>query len=76
MSKKDYQAIARAFYKTKVDYVGTADSPRTRNALDPQALLADLTWELCDILAADNPRFSRERFTEACETGKCKGMRQ
>jgi len=33
-----------------------------------------VTQELCAILAAENPRFDRARFVEACETGRTKGM--
>lgn len=65
MSKKDYQAIARALHETKPD-------PQSRADYD--------VWEGCvaalaDALAADNPAY-RARFVEACETGACKGMRK
>lgn len=72
MSKKDYQAVARAFHKTRPDPSPRLDGP----AVHP--LMVDV-WEktrntVADVFAQDNPRFSRERFIEACETGRCKGM--
>ena len=62
MTKKDYQAIARAFYQT-----------------GQETLRESETWQIlrrkiADVFAADNPRFNRARFMEACETGRCKGM--
>lgn len=68
MSKKDYQAIARAIYAAREDML-----PRDSTAEDVRMFIAS---ELADVLAADNPRFDRARFVEACETGACKGMRK
>jgi len=65
MTKKDYQAIARAIHGIRIE---------TPAGDDPMAALDRVTQELCSILAADNPRFDRQRFVEACETGRCKGM--
>lgn len=66
MSKKDYQAIAQAIYRQR----------ELRMACAPvQDALAGLAEELSAVLAADNPRFNRALFMEACETGQCKGMR-
>lgn len=70
MSKKDYQAIARAIHEVKT----RADVRPDSGAL--AALLADTVDALSDVFATDNPRFDRERFLEACETGRCRGMRQ
>lgn len=60
MSKRDYQAIARAIHGI-----------RTRPERDESELdvLDVVTGELADIMAAGNPRFDRNRFTYACETG-------
>lgn len=72
MSKKDYQAIARAIYETRAAYgiaAGKQADGTTGGALEM------VTVELCMILSADNPRFDRARFIEACETGRCKGMK-
>lgn len=65
MSKKHYQAIAQAFHSAGEETMRQSE---------------DQTWQIlrrniADVLAADNPRFNRELFIEACETGKCKGMR-
>lgn len=64
MSKKDYQAIAAAFYR--------AGQITLREHEDETWQI--LRREIADVLAADNPRFDRARFIEACETGHCKGM--
>lgn len=63
MTKKDYQAIARAIFETR-------------------RISAEQPWDgeriikaIADVLAADNPRFNHALFIEACETGRCKGMR-
>lgn len=61
MTKKDYQAIARAIHRVRQDS-------------HPETTITAVTDALADVMAADNPRFSRERFVEACETGRCKGM--
>lgn len=69
MSKKDYQAIARALWDLQV----TAQNPdETRAIIRTMKATAEV---LADVFAASNPRFDRSRFMEACETGKCKGMR-
>jgi len=69
MPKKDYQAIARALHGA-------------RPGLDADGIHAygrEFNWRpivaaIADVMAADNPRFDRARFVEACETGRCKGM--
>lgn len=88
MSKKDYQAIARAIYQTltprcevcEVGFVELSGNVKgcpahgirgDKNA----AARANLLETLIPVLKADNPRFDWGRFVEACETGKCKGMR-
>lgn len=72
MSKKDYQAIAAAIYRT-----------RSRHAAFTQhfdgvkySAFDSLVEEMIETLAADNPRFQADRFREACETGRTRGMRQ
>jgi hypothetical protein len=71
MSKKDYQAIARAIYGTREMIYRDPHHDEIRDAL-----LRDLSDRLANIMAADSPRFNRARFLEACETGTCKGMRK
>lgn len=75
MSKKDYQALAGAIYQTRLKL----ESPPANvvfHVSDGLLGLAHATEAIADVLGAGNPRFSRERFLEACETGRCKGMRQ
>ena len=61
MSSKDYEAIARAIREC----VGVAPSPNAWTK-GYDAGLADVAWRLCDVLEADNERFQRARFLEAC----------
>lgn len=85
VSKKDFQAIARAIYRaTHPQPAGDRDlcpiaasypcgwyGKRCRNHYTD----ADrITEALTDVLTASNPRFDRAQFIEACETGRCKGM--
>lgn len=65
MSKKDFQAVAAAFFTHKAIWGEPAGEAWRRCVL-----------AIADVLAASNPRFDRARFIEACETGRCKGMRQ
>jgi len=70
MSKKDFQAIARALYDQRALWKAGPMSA---------VVVKEATWRearnaLADVLAASNPRFDRQRFVEACETGRCKGM--
>lgn len=74
MSKKDYQAIARALYINqpyKDREVGHVASDAEESVFDQWRMDRDA---LASVFADDNPRFDRARFVEACETGKCKGM--
>ena len=73
MSKKDYQAIARAIHDAR----RIIESPPPNTGFNiGQGLLgiAHATECIADALEDDNPRFDRKRFVEACETGTTKGM--
>jgi hypothetical protein len=60
MSKKDYQAIARAFWEARpISAERTGPRSDWQRAIDTVA----------NVMAADNPRFDRQRFTTACESG-------
>ena len=74
MTKKDFQAIARALHSIR---------PAGKDADGIHEYKAEFArvdyWRptvgmVADVLAASNPRFDRVRFIEACETGRCKGM--
>ena len=67
MSKKDYQAIAAAFYLARV-------AAETSTA-SPLATVDYCGRRIAEVLASSNPCFDRRRFIEACETGTCRGMR-
>ena len=69
MTKKDYQAIARAIHEQIVASINDPHKTHSRGGL-----AAAIIDAIADVLAADNPRFDRARFVEACETGQCKGM--
>jgi hypothetical protein len=68
MSKKDYQALARAIHEGYSFMLtnGSAEdvAEEARNIF---------TSRISKVLAADNPRFDHERFIEACETGTVGG---
>lgn len=72
MSKKDYQAIARAIHGVRQLH------PAFTQHFDGKDYSAadTLTSYLAAVLAADSPRFDRARFVEACETGTTRGMRK
>lgn len=70
MSKRHYEAVAGAIYATREMICRDPSHNEVRNML-----LADVAEWLADVLAADNPRFDRARFLEACETSTCRGMR-
>lgn len=57
MSKKDYVAIARAICTATYAADDMAD----------RFTAARIAREIANALAADNPRFDRERFIRACE---------
>lgn len=60
MTRKDYVRIAAALTKVRSGY-----RPNCRGNLF--RALNDTARELADELAADNPRFDRERFLAACD---------
>lgn len=72
MSKKDYQAIARAIYGTRRNVAETKTENLTPRELAKWAV-GNVASRVADVLASD-PRFNRALFLEACETGRCKGM--
>ncbi len=57
MTRKDYQLIANTFAK----FAKIQDLDQSINWTG-----ADLARNLADALQADNPRFDRARFLEAC----------
>lgn len=71
MTKKDYQAIARAIHAQKAGGPDGGDTLDTRSRFE---VWGDVRDAIADVFAANNPRFDRARFVEACETGRCKGM--
>jgi hypothetical protein len=68
MSKKDYQAIAAAIYESRRQHEGMSG--------EGDDIFDTIQGELALALKRDNPRFDHARFIEACETGKCRGMKQ
>ena len=54
MTRKDYVAIAAAIAAVR------------RTAGENFSKVDAVAWALCDVLAADNPRFDRGRFLNAC----------
>lgn len=70
LSKKHYQAIARAIHEARKDTAPTNASPQRELWIE-----GAIVRNIANTLQADNPRFDRARFIEACETGRCRGMR-
>jgi hypothetical protein len=68
MSKKDYQALARAIFEARTKAL------RLDHPSDALAGIGEAQDGIADVLAAGNERFDRDRFAEACATGRCKGM--
>lgn len=67
MSKRHYQAIAAILYRTRQAF-------KESDSGDALAALEMVMVEFALEASADNPRFDRVRFIEACETGTTKGM--
>ena len=62
MSKRDYVAIAKAIKDSIVE-------PAQRS-LTHYTACADVADRIADVCAADNPRFDRKRFLDACGLDK------
>jgi hypothetical protein len=81
MTKKDYQAIARAIHMAKPAPLENA--AKTDAGLPPDEAYdakeydtwSRVAYSIADHALYANPRFDRARFIEACETGRCKGMK-
>lgn len=60
MSRNDYQKIAKIIAKRQIE--------KPADALDNGYYMAvwGISQELADFFEADNPRFDRARFMEAC----------
>lgn len=57
VTRKDYVALASALHWS---------NPRKTCARTPERAWSDVIAAVSDVLAADNPRFSRARFERAC----------
>ena len=71
MTKRDFQAIARAIHESEISQLRICDENQKNIVLECHSGTAS---RIANVLAESNPRFDRARFIEACETGKCKGM--
>jgi hypothetical protein len=63
MTRKDYEKIARAIGKVRFDRAATSKGWLT---LDDRHVIEELEDALADVFAADNDRFDRVRFRDAC----------
>jgi hypothetical protein len=70
MTRKDYVAIAKAVAEGWADCVESAKVQAAISGTQPDYreayAVANVVANLCDVFAADNPRFDRERFETAC----------
>ena len=64
MTRKDYQALARAFHAVRNTYDGSEGGDD-----GAQEAIRRCELQLADVLARDNSRFDTERFLTACVTG-------
>lgn len=60
MTRKDYQALARALHSVRQFAPYEGGQPH---------MLSEVVREVANALAADNPRFDRATFVAACEDG-------
>jgi hypothetical protein len=58
MTKKDYEAIAQRLNFERLN------CKRWRKGMGPQAVIDRIIDSLCDVLAAENPKFDRVQFLE------------
>lgn len=65
MTRKDYEAIAQVLSTTSELIERTIHAPAVADA--KRALMAEIVNGMAEMLASENPRFSRERFTQACQ---------
>ena len=68
MTRKDYQALARAFHAVRETY-GERDGIAEWYANAQLEVVRRCELQIADVLARDNPRFDTERFLTACATG-------
>jgi hypothetical protein len=61
-SKQDYESVAQIFHEDLRWCLAEDHRAIERNHI--------LRADFADMFAADNSRFDREKFFEACETGK------
>jgi hypothetical protein len=76
MTKKHFQALARALYEAQPLKPGPCSQIDFAKYASKVA-----TWNACvkgvmDACSQSNGAFDRERFLEACETGTTRGMRK
>ena len=66
MTKKDYEALASAFIRTKPLFIGDMDSMEyLHHSLEYGQWKQDVV-AVIQALAADNPRFHKGKFMAAC----------
>jgi len=79
MTRKDYVAISDVMSTLLSSAVGIRGNDSIfwpvvegSDPVPPTAYVAHVAYALCDVFAADNPRFDRKRFLSACAIGKGK----
>ncbi len=63
MTRKDYQRIAQAISKVRFDRAATSKGWLT---LNDRHVIEEIEDALADVFAADNDRFDRVKFRDAC----------
>jgi hypothetical protein len=71
MNRKDYRAISDVMSTLRNDSI-FRPVVEGCDPVPPTAYVAHVAFALCDVFAADNPRFDREQFLAACALGRGK----
>jgi len=66
MTKKDYEALASAFIRTKPLFIGDMESQAYLHHSFEYGMWKDCVIAVVEALAADNPKFSKGKFIAAC----------
>ena len=71
MTRKDYVAISDVMSTLRNDSIFRPVYEGS-DPLPGPIIVAYIAFALCDVFAADNPRFDREQFLAACALGRGK----
>lgn len=67
MTRKDYEAFASMIKDNELSYGGEMDELQLHYISGYNDALSDMAGNMCNIFAADNNRFDKDRFLKACK---------